>query len=114
MSRRGLRANPRSDADAGATTDAGAAKPSPVPFWHAAAAANCRPCHLVHIGDDVMTDLTGALKAGCRAILITFPANVRSEEQLAQMPPADPSRWREVSSFEEAVAVVREWRSQEA
>ena len=95
--------------------DSGAAKPSPVPFWHASASIpDCRPCNLVHIGDDVVTDLAGALKAGCRAILITFPANVRSEEQLAQMPPADPSRWREVASFEEAVAVVREWRSQEA
>ena len=48
-----------------------------VPFWFAASAARCRPCELVHIGDDHVADLNGALEAGCRAILVTTPGATR-------------------------------------
>ena len=72
-----------------------------------------RPCHLVHIGDDVVTDLLGALEAGARAILISRPELMpRTAEQVAQMPTPDPSRWREVANLREAVAVVLEWQAE--
>ncbi len=99
--------------------DAGCPKPAPVPFWFAANGAGCRPCELVHIGDDAVCDLQGALDAGCRAILVTRPTATHNTGVTA-MPPsgsdnpcrpvADPTRWREVSSLEEAVAVVLEWQ----
>jgi len=121
--------------------DAGASKPHAAPFWHAAAAAQrwhaasasasaggagsasaghagepraaslCRPCNLVHVGDDVVTDLLGALRAGCRAVLVSRPELMpRTPEQTAELPPADPSRWREVASLEEAAEVALEWK----
>ena len=51
--------------------DAGAAKPSAAPFWHAAAAAGCHPRSMLHVGDAVDADLCGALAAGYRAVLLT-------------------------------------------
>jgi HAD superfamily hydrolase (TIGR01509 family) len=95
--------------------DAGAAKPHPVPFWQAAAAAGCRPCNLVHVGDDVTTDLIGALSAGCRAILVQrvddagdTPPSARGPVD-ATLPPVDDTRWRRVETLEQAVDVVNEW-----
>jgi HAD superfamily hydrolase (TIGR01549 family) len=100
--------------------EAGASKPHPAPFWHAAHAAGCKPAELVHIGDDVTTDLIGALGAGCRAILLTRKYRAdgsRTTEEMAYMigkraamPPSDPTRWREVQTLAEAVEVVLEWR----
>ena len=71
-----------------------------------------KPRHLVHIGDDVSTDLLGALAAGCRAVLISRPELApRPPEQTALLPAADPSRWREVGTVDEAIKVVMDWRS---
>lgn len=93
-----------------------------MPFWFAAHGAGCRPCELVHIGDDEVTDLQGALAAGCRAILISRPNASRDinnanppgtkvdAAEAPERPPADPARWREVASLDEAVAVVLEWQ----
>jgi len=107
--------------------DAGCSKPGAAPFWHAIEGARqawaravgeesaplVRPCHVVHIGDDVKTDLVGALDAGCRAVLLSRPESMpRSDEQLAALPPADPSRWREVASLDEAVQVVLAWQAE--
>ena len=94
--------------------DAGCSKPAPVPFWFAASAARCRPCELVHIGDDADADLQGALDAGCRAILLTRRASARDSAAAvdkARRPASAPARWREVSCLDEAVAVVLEWKS---
>ena len=100
--------------------DVGCCKPAPVPFWFAASAAGCRPCELVHIGDDNDADLQGALDAGCRAILLTRgptppAASLNAIVQgalrdTARRPAADAARWREVSTLDEAVAVVLEWQ----
>jgi putative hydrolase of the HAD superfamily len=93
---------------------AGCSKPAPVPFWFAANGAHCRPCELVHIGDDEDTDLKGALAAGCRAILLTRPGTSSHARANAaaggDKPQANPARWREVASLDEAVAVVLEWQ----
>ncbi len=101
--------------------DAGCSKPAPVPFWFAANGAGCRLCELVHIGDDEVCDLQGALDAGCRAILVTRPCTTHDTGNTAKPPSgsdkrcrpvADPTRWREVVSLDEAVAVVLEWQRQ--
>ena len=100
---------------------AGASKPHPAPFWQACAGAGAalpgaeptraaaRPCEMVHVGDEVRSDLIGALGAGFRAVLITRDGRERSEEERSALPPPDADRWREVRTLEEAVAVVREW-----
>ena len=89
--------------------DAGAAKPEVAPFWFAAAAAECSPAELVHVGDDVTSDLLGALRAGARAILLSRPEQQPRKphevEALAAIE-ADATRWREVSSLAEAVQVI--------
>lgn len=93
--------------------DAGATKPSAAPFWMAAHAAGCRPSEMVHVGDDVVTDLKGALDAGFRAVLVSradlLPRKPQELEVLETLE-KDPARWREVASLEEMVQVVREWR----
>jgi len=94
--------------------DAGAAKPKPAPFWMGAAAAGCNPAECVHVGDDVVTDLTGALEAGFRAILVSraeqMPRKPHDLEALAAIE-RDPDRWREVATLEEAAKVIQEWRA---
>ncbi len=96
--------------------DAGAAKPAATPFWMAAHAAGCRPCEVVHVGDDVVTDLKGALDAGFRAVLVSRtelqPRKPQELEALRAIE-RDPARWREVASLEEMVQVVQEWRAME-
>jgi HAD superfamily hydrolase (TIGR01509 family) len=102
--------------------DAGCSKPAPVPFWFAANAAGVRPCELVHIGDDEIADLAGALEAGCRAILVTRPGTTRhglnapgaSGIEHVCRPQVNAARWREVSSLDDAAAVVLEWQREAA
>ncbi|KOO52883.1 had-superfamily hydrolase [Chrysochromulina tobinii] len=88
--------------------DAGATKPSAAPFWMAAHAAGCRPSEMVHVGDDVVTDLKGALDAGFRAVLVSradlLPRKPQELEVLETLE-KDPARWREVASLEEMVQV---------
>ena len=94
--------------------DAGAAKPAAPPFWMAAAAAGCHPSECVHVGDDVESDLRGALQAGFRAILLSRPEQQpRKAHELDLLAglEQDPTRWREVSTLEEAVLAVQEWRA---
>mmetsp|Transcript_42468 Transcript_42468/g.111784 ORF Transcript_42468/g.111784 Transcript_42468/m.111784 type:complete len:202 (-) Transcript_42468:403-1008(-) len=94
--------------------EAGAAKPAASPFWMTAHAVGCHPAEIVHIGDDVITDLLGALKAGFRAILVSRPdQGPRKPQQIEALRAikADPGRWREVASLEEAVTVVAEWQA---
>ena len=68
---------------------------------------------MVHVGDDVVTDLKGALDAGFRAVLVSradlLPRKPQELEVLETLE-KDPARWREVASLEEMVQVVREWR----
>ncbi|MGW2652120.1 HAD family hydrolase [Streptomyces sp. NPDC001478] len=48
--------------------DLGVAKPRPEVFATVAERAVMPPCRVVHVGDDLLTDVDGALGAGCRAI----------------------------------------------
>ena len=50
--------------------EVGAMKPDLAPFLAAAAAAGLRPGQLVHVGDDLRTDVAGALLAGCWAVYV--------------------------------------------
>lgn len=93
--------------------EAGAAKPSPAPFWHAAAAAGCHPASLVHVGDDATTDLAGALGAGCRAILVCRGSDGGNGRASAEaLPPPDATRWRQVADLKQAIDVIEEWRTE--
>ena len=92
--------------------DAGAAKPDAAPFWFAAAAAECSPAEMVHVGDDVHSDLIGALRAGSRAILLSRPEQQpRKPRELEALGAVerDATRWREVATLQEAVEVIGEW-----
>ena len=90
-------------------SDAGAAKPHPAPYWMAAAEAGYHPAEMVHVGDDVQTDLCGALAAGNRAVLLTRAERQRTADELAALPPADPSRWVEVATLEQAADAILAW-----
>lgn len=46
----------------------GIAKPHPDVFTAITARAHCPPQRVWHVGDDPLTDVTGALTAGCRAV----------------------------------------------
>jgi putative hydrolase of the HAD superfamily len=46
----------------------GMRKPRPEIFWHAAKLGNAQIDQVLHIGDDLESDVEGALKAGCQAI----------------------------------------------
>ena len=50
--------------------DAGAMKPHLAPFLAAAAAAEVPPNAIVHVGDSPESDVSGALAAGMRAVLL--------------------------------------------
>ena len=50
-----------------ASEDVGAAKPDPRIFLAACAALACEPADTVMVGDDLMADVLGALRAGLRA-----------------------------------------------
>ena len=53
-----------------AADQTGVRKPDPRVFHMAAAAAGCRIRDLIHVGDEVGSDVTGAIRAGARAVLI--------------------------------------------
>lgn len=52
------------------STLAGAAKPSPAAFLAAADALGVAVSQLIHVGDGLVDDVFGALRAGCRAVLV--------------------------------------------
>ena len=49
-------------------TAAGAAKPDPRIFAHLLRAAGVEPAHVLHVGDDPLADVVGALQAGMQAV----------------------------------------------
>ena len=53
-----------------AADQVGLRKPDPRVFRMAAAAADCHPREMVHVGDEVEADILGAKRAGVRAVLI--------------------------------------------
>lgn len=55
------------------STIAGAAKPAREAFQAAADALGTAVQHLVHVGDHLVDDVSGALRAGCRAVLAGGP-----------------------------------------
>jgi putative hydrolase of the HAD superfamily len=97
-------------------TEAGAAKPSPVPFWLAAATAQCKLSEIVHVGDSVTADLNGALAVGMSAVLVSRP-DVKKDGQFGSaggsqghdptLPPTAPTRWREVDGLDGALQLIR-------
>jgi putative hydrolase of the HAD superfamily len=60
------------------STTAGVAKPSPAAFLKAADALGVGAEHLLHVGDQLVDDVLGALRAGCRAALATQPLHALS------------------------------------
>lgn len=64
--------------------DAGASKPSIAPFLAAArAAGDVPPSRFVHVGDDLSTDVAGALGAGMRAVYLNRTAMVQTDDVAA-------------------------------
>src|SRR5690606_8076650 len=53
-----------------AADQVGVRKPDPRIFRMAAAAADCHPRELVHVGDEIEADVLGAKRAGVRAVLL--------------------------------------------
>ena len=64
---------------------------------------------MVHVGDSIRSDLLGALGCGMRAILLSRSDLKRSAADEAYRPSTDDARWREVSTLDEAAAVLRDW-----
>ncbi len=50
--------------------DVGVAKPAPAIFEHAVARLDLAPHEVLHVGDDLETDVAGALRAGLAAVWI--------------------------------------------
>ncbi|TDD15095.1 HAD family hydrolase [Nonomuraea diastatica] len=61
-----------------ASTTAGVAKPSPAAFLMAAEALGVGAERLLHVGDRLVDDVLGALRAGCRAALAAEPLRALS------------------------------------
>lgn len=70
--------------------EAGAAKPDPAMFALACERAGVAPDRLVHVGDDPMTDVTGAVRFGMRAVWI----NRDGSDWPADLPPVPHQRIR--------------------
>lgn len=81
----------------------GLRKPDPRVFRMAAVAAECRPGELVHVGDEVESDIVGAKRAGARAVLI-------DRDGRAPTSPADAV----IRSLAELPDLLAEWNRQEA
>jgi len=70
---------------------AGAAKPSPVIFNHALEHVGISAAEAVHVGDDPMTDVRGAKKAGMRTVWFNperepWPSGPRPDAEIATLP----------------------------
>ena len=70
---------------------AGAAKPSPVIFNHALDHAGISADDAVHVGDDPVTDVGGANKAGMRTVWFNperdpWPSGPRPDAEIASLP----------------------------
>jgi len=70
----------------------GVAKPDPRIFEAAAAAAAVAPAEVLHVGDDVDTDVMGALNSGLQAVWVNREAKA--------WPHASPAPWT-ISSLHE-------------
>lgn len=57
--------------------EVGAEKPSPLIFQRAMERAGARPEHAVHVGDQLTSDVAGALNAGINAVLLDRDGNHR-------------------------------------
>ncbi len=81
----------------------GVRKPDPRVFRMAAAAADCHPRELVHVGDEIEADIVGAKRAGARAVLIDRHGRAGDS-------PADAV----IRSLSELPDVIRRWDEEEA
>ena len=57
--------------------EVGAEKPDPLIFQHALQRAEARPEHAVHVGDQLTSDVGGAVNAGINAVLLDRDGNHR-------------------------------------
>lgn len=72
---------------------AGVAKPDPRLFRAAADHLGITPAEMLHVGDDLESDVRGALRAGCQALLLTrddtpIPPGVPALRTLTELPAA--------------------------
>ena len=79
----------------------GAAKPDPSIFAAACAAAHAAPNQVLHLGDDLATDVDGALAAGLHAGWICRPDGAHAHEQ----PRAAAHRFADLLAVAEALGV---------
>ncbi|MFL6698987.1 MAG: HAD family hydrolase [Vitreoscilla sp.] len=79
----------------------GVAKPHPSIFLAACAAANTAPHQVLHLGDDLETDVAGALAAGLHAGWICRPDGAHASGQL----PAGAHRFADLLEVAEALGV---------
>lgn len=75
------------------SAELGVAKPRPEIFRTAAERAAVSPARIVHVGDDLLTDVQGALGAGCRAVYYNptgqpAPSHVAAITSLRELPQA--------------------------
>lgn len=64
---------------------AGAAKPDPRMFHHAAKRLNVPTHRILHVGDDPERDVAGAHAAGCRAVLLDRHDRYRDDGELPRI-----------------------------
>ncbi|CAN5866012.1 hypothetical protein BH23ACT5_BH23ACT5_04700 [soil metagenome] len=79
----------------------GVRKPDPRIFSMAAVAADCRPRDLVHVGDEVASDVAGAQAAGARGVWLNR----------AQAARHGPTPDAEISSLADLAPLVAGWRT---
>lgn len=74
--------------------DVGAEKPDPRIFRHALARADARPEQAAHVGDQLLTDVAGAVNAGVKPVLLDRDGNHKGYQEhprievLAELPAA--------------------------
>lgn len=65
----------------------GRAKPHQDLFHQAAAYFNVRPQEILHIGDNLITDVQGAIQAGCQAVWLNLSEQIFEQFPEATVPP---------------------------
>lgn len=74
----------------------GVSKPHPKMYQNIMASMDCNPSEIIHIGDMVRTDITGAKNLGIRSILYTGINNLDSQSDLADF---KANSWKKIASI---------------